>query len=213
MTDRVEVVVVGASGLAREVLHLVSRCDLPVDVVAFVDKEDGGSLRGRPVVAEANAPMHLPAVIGIGDARVKHRLGSGPLRAMLFENAPPNLIHRGADFDPEVNSLGVGNVLCAGVIVTCDVTIGNHNLFNLGVTVGHDAVIEDFTTLNPGVNVSGGVVLAEGCLVGTGAQILEGVRVGRLARVGAGAVVTRDVEEGATVVGVPARPLGGRNGL
>ena len=41
--------------------------------------------------------------------------------------------------------------------------------------------------------------------IGSGAVILGGVTIGAGARVGAGAVVSRDVEAGATVVGVPAR--------
>jgi len=43
--------------------------------------------------------------------------------------------------------------------------------------------------------------------VGTGAVILPGVTIGVEAVVGAGAVVTRDVPDGATVVGNPAREL------
>jgi acetyltransferase-like isoleucine patch superfamily enzyme len=43
--------------------------------------------------------------------------------------------------------------------------------------------------------------------VGTGAVILPGVTIGVGAIVGAGAVVTRDVPDGATVVGNPARPI------
>jgi UDP-2-acetamido-3-amino-2,3-dideoxy-glucuronate N-acetyltransferase len=43
--------------------------------------------------------------------------------------------------------------------------------------------------------------------IGSGAIILGGVRIGRDAIVGAGAVVTRDVADGQTVAGVPARVL------
>jgi acetyltransferase-like isoleucine patch superfamily enzyme len=43
--------------------------------------------------------------------------------------------------------------------------------------------------------------------VGTGAVILPGVTIGAGAIVGAGAVVTKDVPDGTTVVGNPARPL------
>jgi acetyltransferase-like isoleucine patch superfamily enzyme len=43
--------------------------------------------------------------------------------------------------------------------------------------------------------------------VGTGAVILPGLTIGVDAIVGAGAVVTRDVPDGATVVGNPARPI------
>jgi acetyltransferase-like isoleucine patch superfamily enzyme len=43
--------------------------------------------------------------------------------------------------------------------------------------------------------------------VGTGAIILPGVTIGAGATVGAGAVVTKDVADGETVVGNPARPI------
>jgi UDP-2-acetamido-3-amino-2,3-dideoxy-glucuronate N-acetyltransferase len=43
--------------------------------------------------------------------------------------------------------------------------------------------------------------------IGSGAAILCGVTIGEGALVGAGAVVTKDVPDGATVAGVPARVL------
>lgn len=45
----------------------------------------------------------------------------------------------------------------------------------------------------------------DGAALGSGAVIMGGVTIGAGALVGAGAVVTRDVPEGATVMGVPAR--------
>jgi acetyltransferase-like isoleucine patch superfamily enzyme len=52
-------------------------------------------------------------------------------------------------------------------------------------------------------------VVERGATIGSGATILGGVRIGAGAMVGAGAVVSRDVGPGATVAGVPARPLPG----
>jgi acetyltransferase-like isoleucine patch superfamily enzyme len=49
------------------------------------------------------------------------------------------------------------------------------------------------------------VVIEDDAWIGIGAIVLKGVRIGRGARVAAGAVVTRDVPEGATVAGNPAR--------
>ena len=48
-------------------------------------------------------------------------------------------------------------------------------------------------------------------IVGAGAQILGPITVGRCARVGGNSVVTKDVPEGMTVVGVPARQLNKSN--
>ena len=49
--------------------------------------------------------------------------------------------------------------------------------------------------------------LGDYVIVGAGAQILGPITVHRCARVGGNSVVTKDVPEGATVVGVPARQL------
>jgi len=49
--------------------------------------------------------------------------------------------------------------------------------------------------------------LGDYVIVGAGAQILGPITVSRSARIGGNSVVTKDVPEGATVVGVPARQM------
>ena len=53
-------------------------------------------------------------------------------------------------------------------------------------------------------------ILGDDVLVGAGAKVLGGISIGDGARVGANAVVVESVEEGNTVVGVPARVIGRR---
>ncbi|RME64342.1 MAG: serine O-acetyltransferase [Alphaproteobacteria bacterium] len=86
----------------------------------------------------------------------------------------------------------------------------------MGVVIGETAEVGDDVTLYHGVTL-GGVdpsagkggkrhpTLGDGVIVGAGAQILGPVRVGARARIGANAVVTKDVPEGATMVGIPGR--------
>ena len=105
-------------------------------------------------------------------------------------------------------AVGAGSVICAGTIITVDVSIGDHVLINLDCTIGHDAVIHDFVTIYPSVNVSGNVMVGEGAELGTGMQIIQGKSIGRESVVGAGAVVVRDIPEKCTAVGSPAKPVG-----
>ena len=85
------------------------------------------------------------------------------------------------------------------------------------VVIGETAVVGDGVTIyqhvtlggtNP-TNGEGGnrhPVVGDGVIIGSGAQVLGPIRIGDRARIGANAVVTRDVAEGATMIGIPARP-------
>ncbi|WP_298436730.1 DapH/DapD/GlmU-related protein [uncultured Jannaschia sp.] len=59
-----------------------------------------------------------------------------------------------------------------------------------------------------GTAIRAEVVLDRDIHVGMGVRILPGVHIGAAAVLGAGAVVTKNVEPGATMTGMPARPRG-----
>ena len=96
-------------------------------------------------------------------------------------------------------------------------TIGRNFFIDHGFTViGETALIGDDVTIYQNVTLGGtnpanGVAgkrhptLLDGVIVGSGAQVLGPVTVGQRARIGANSVVTKDVAEGATMVGIPAR--------
>ncbi len=88
----------------------------------------------------------------------------------------------------------------------------DHGFTVIGETaeIGNDVTIYQNVTLG-GTNPTNGVAgkrhptIGDGVIIGSGAQVLGPIRVGARARIGANAVVTKEVPEGATMTGIPAR--------
>ena len=95
--------------------------------------------------------------------------------------------------------------------------IGSNFFIDHGfVVIGETAEIGDNVTMYQGSTLGGtnptsGVggkrhpTIGDGVIVSLGAAILGPITVGKGARIGANAVVTKDVAEGATMVGIPAK--------
>ncbi|WP_206810939.1 acetyltransferase [Paradesulfitobacterium ferrireducens] len=103
-----------------------------------------------------------------------------------------------------------GAQIMAGAIVQVGCSIGANTIVNTKVSIDHDCNIGANVHLAPGVTLSGGVHVAEGVHIGTGATVIQGVTIGKNALIGAGTLVLKDIAEGTTVVGVPARVIHAR---
>ena len=126
------------------------------------------------------------------------------------------LLHRLWNAGFELSARLLSNVvrLLTGVEIHPAAEIGRRVTIDhgMGVVIGETAEIGDDVHMYHGVTLGGDTnepvkrhpTVEAGVQIGANATLLGDITIGESAAVGAGSVVTRDVEPGATVVGVPA---------
>lgn len=201
--------ILGAGGMAKEVLNIYEDLNRGEEVVGFLEENcnrKGDISNGKPIddvsILKNMDQNNVKLVCGIGT----------PLRKRLIEYSTKLGYKYDTIIHPSVikskwATFGEDNIICAGNILSSQINVGNHTIVNVGCTIGHDVNIGMYTTISPGVHVSGNVSIGDECFIGTGAVIVEKVSIGKGSFIGAGAVVTKDIPENIFAVGVPARPI------
>lgn len=150
-----------------------------------------------------NRSMMDGVIVAVGDNRTRLNCQAAVEAAGI---AMAIVVHPAAVISQHAQ-VGSGSVVLAGAVVGPFARIARCCIVNTAATVDHDCVLGDGVHIGPGAHLGGGVCVGEAGWVGLGASVRQGVAIGTLAVVGAGAAVVHDVPDGATVVGVPARPL------
>jgi len=211
------IVIYGAGGFAREVLqvlHAINAVSPTWRCLGFIVEPGYAapeSLHDLPVfdsVEHVPDQSELWLSIAIGDPHTRWRVADDVGR--LTTAAFPALVHPQAWIGDRVR-LGAGTVVCAGAMITTDISLGEHVQVNLCATIGHDTAIGRCTTVSPGANISGRVSIGERVEIGTAASVIPGVEIGADCVIGASSAVIRSLPSGATAVGVPARVVRMRN--
>jgi sugar O-acyltransferase (sialic acid O-acetyltransferase NeuD family) len=198
--------VVGAGGHAKVVLALLRARGHTIGRVVDADPARHGATilahRIEPESALVVEPDRL-VVVAIGNNAARQRVAE---RLAQQGHRFAWLVHPTAWVAPTAR-IEPGAVVFAGAIVQPDAVVGAHAIVNTAASIDHDCVVGAFAHVAPGSHLAGNVHVGEGAFLGVGVSVIPGRRIGAWSTVGAGAAVVHDVDEGVTVVGVPARPL------
>jgi len=197
---------VGASGLAREVLAAGI-----TGVVGIVDDNvelHGTEVAGIPVIGTIDdvAARDEFLLVCVGPSASRRSVVRRLVKFGVPEERFATFVARSARIG-KTSDVKAGSILLDGVVVTADTTIGRHVVAMPNSVITHDCILEDFTTLAAGVAIGGFARIHEAAYIGMNASIRQGVVVGTAATIGMGAVVLVDVPHDQTWVGVPARQL------
>lgn len=203
----------GASGMALETRDIAHDLGLSVvfvvrdstELAAFGDSGD------CMLETDIDRFRDIPYIIGIGEGSVRRKIAARYAKKVKFLN----LIHPSATFgrgQRDQLECRQGVIVCAGVRMTTNISIGNFTIFNLNSTVSHDSIIGDFTTVAPQACILGNVDVKNGAWIGAGAIINQGVNetkltIGANSILGSGTVILHDCDADSIYVGVPARKI------
>jgi sugar O-acyltransferase (sialic acid O-acetyltransferase NeuD family) len=207
-------VIIGAGGLAKEILVALEWDDSLGELCLFDNKNADamGMLYGRfrlirswDDLRDHFASANPEFVLGIGVPKVRSFCAE---IATGLGGEMTSVISRHALIGNFGVRLAKGVCVLSHATITADVSVGEGTLINKAAILSHDVTVGSYCEVSPGAKILGKAKVGDRTEVGANAVILPGVSVGCDCRVGAGAVVTKDVQNGQSVAGVPARLLG-----
>jgi UDP-3-O-[3-hydroxymyristoyl] glucosamine N-acyltransferase len=101
--------------------------------------------------------------------------------------------------------IGAGCQIAKGAL--SNTIIGKVTKINVGCFIAHNAKIGENAWISPKVNIAGSCKIHDNVTIYSGVVIREQTTIGSYAIIGMGAIVTKDIPEGETWVGNPAKKL------
>ncbi len=201
-----KLIIIGAGGYAKSVLDSVDYYNYKVE--GFLDEFTREKEHlGHPVLwrslDEVERPNEYFYFIAIGNNMRRKiwfdRLVSRKLRLI-------NVVDKSAIISPAAK-IGNGCFFGKMSVVNSMASIGDNCIINTKSLVEHGCIVHNHANISTNAVINGDVEIGEGTFVGTSSTTIGQKKVGEWSTIGAGAVVIRDVGDGVTVAGVPAKVI------
>jgi sugar O-acyltransferase (sialic acid O-acetyltransferase NeuD family) len=205
------VVIIGAKGLAKEILLVLHENGEEDDLCFFddINPEVPDRLYGKFPVIRSLA--ELKSHFRLSSPRFALGFGGPARRAEMSRKLHAcggvlqSIIARSASIGCYGTWIGPGVCILTQAIITSDVAIGEGTLINKAVIIGHDVTIGQYCEIAPGARIMGRSRIGDFTEIGANAVILPDTVIGSRCRVDAGSVVRNTVQDRSIVIGVPPK--------
>jgi sugar O-acyltransferase (sialic acid O-acetyltransferase NeuD family) len=201
-----EAVVIGYSGHAFVVIDTL--LSLNHKIVGYCELEDkkNNPFKLSYFGSEANSNVlnrlkKLDIFLGLGDNRIRAKVY---MHFMENDIICQSAVHKKACVSTTA-TIGKGTLIMPGAVINSMAKIGLGVVCNTASVIEHECKIGDFAHIAPGAVLLGDVTIGEKSFIGANAVIKQGLIIGKNVTIGAGSVVTKDIEDGLTFYGNPAR--------
>lgn len=198
-----KIVFIGASGHGKVLADIAAKNGY-AEIVFLDDNAEVKSCGQYPVVGtskDSDTYADCDFFVSIGSPNARERIQN-----MLEEKgfSVATLIHPNAVV-ADSTVLGKGTAVMAGAVINPDAVLGKGCIVNTCASVDHDCTLLDFVHVAVGAHVAGTVQIGARTWIGAGVTVSNNVNICSDCLIGAGAVVVKDITEGGTYIGVPAR--------
>lgn len=204
----------GAKGAGNEVYDLVMRTTRLREKYSLIylidDFEEEKEYYGTRTIHFESCEKYIESE----DAEFVIAVGEPGARKSLFDKVKA----KGYSFATLIDETAIisdtakilqGCIINAYAVVSSEAVLGENCFVMFESIIGHHALIERDCVICPKATVGGHSRIGAQTFLGLGSSMMQGVNIGRQAIVGLGSMVFRDVEDGITVVGNPARQTKG----
>lgn len=205
-------IIIGARGFGREIYNLAMESigyGSEFQIKGYLD-DKSNALQGfndyPPIISSVEDYEIQPDdvfICALGDVNYKYKYSK------IIQDKGGifiNIIHKSVSIGSNT-TCGVGCIFMKYSHISCDVKIGNFVTIQCFSGLGHDVTCGNYVEIESGVKTGGGSQIGDFTTIHPGAIILPHKKIGNNSIVGVGAVVIRNVKEGITVMGNPAKEL------
>lgn len=207
--EKKKLLIIGAGSVGKFIAYNIGNFTQSFEIIGFLDddvsKHDkliaGYSVLGSVEKLSQFSDKNIAIVWGIAFPSVKRKLFEEN-QHLKFDF--PSFISKNAWISKQV-TIGNGAIIYPGVSINYETIVDDFVVMNMNCAIGHNCSIGKFSSFSPGVNLGGNTTIGNFVEMGIGSATIQGISISDNAKIGGQAMVVKNISEGKTVVGIPAK--------